>query len=134
MDIIQDANLNYKIVSNFSDNYNEILERRFTREINALNEYMGEEFSTLPMPTLQQLLNKISLREQNYQTTNREMFLNKKQELQNLIDTEQYAKENTPEYVYNINYNNKLNYFVWPDTNELLMRQQEESELLALLG
>lgn len=134
MFLITNANLYDRLFREHPDTYYQILNLRFSRMQSTLAIFMGTEFTSIPKPTMQSLSDRITRYQTFFEDTGTTRWLDKKQEAQNLIDTQQFAQENTPDYDYHVNYFNKLNSFVWPDANELVIRQQEEIELLALLN
>lgn len=134
MFLLEDKLLNDRLIREHLTEHDNVLNSRISRMQSALTQHMGQTYSIAPIPLLQNLLDRITRYETYYNENPLQKWLNKKQEVQNLIDTGQYARANTPEYDYHINYYSHLNNFQWPDANELAIRQQEESNLLALLN
>lgn len=134
MFLLEDKLLNDRLIREYSTEHDNVLNARISRMQSALTQHMGQTYSIAPVPLLQNLLDRITRYESYYNENPNQKWLNKRQEVQNLIDTQQYAQENTPDYDYHVNYYNILNNFVWPDANELTIRQQEEAELMALLN
>lgn len=138
MFIFEDKLLNDRLIKEHKQEHDIIQKLRIDRMQLACSQHMGATYSERPKPLLQNILDRIAKYELNYAESSSQhasqRWLDKKQKAQNLIDTQQYAQENSPEYDYHVNYYSHLNNFVWPDANELAIRQQEEAELLALLN
>ena len=138
MFLLEDKLLNDRLIREYSTEHDNVLNARISRMQSALTQHMGTIYAERPKPLLQHILDRIANYELRYSESlsqsASQRWLDKKQKAQNLIDTQQYAQENTPDHDYHVNYYIILNNFVWPDANELTIRQQEEAELMALLN
>ena len=133
--IFNDSAINQSLLNNFSNDYNIVVFNRVDRRNKKLKNFMQDNnFSSIPLPILDNLINAKAVIE-NYRTQmNDPTFLNAQYiQLEQQIQNSNYAVLNSPEYYYHINYVNFESTFSWPDANELTIRQQEEAELLALL-
>lgn len=136
--ILANADLNTALKINYSQKYREVLMARIQRKEQALTSYMGAEYQNLPKHTLEELNKNISIftrlsNAENITDDKKQEFLNVVGELQSRKDNNDYCVEGTADYDYKIAYEQHKTNFVWPDANELSVRQTEEVELLALV-
>jgi len=114
--------------------YSEIVKNRRLRRNNNYNEYIVSKYPIYPKLTLTELeKQKQKFISRNNINPNAQL-VGKIQELQYKIDNLDYCVEGTPEYNTRQDFLAYAADFVWPDANELAIRQQEEVELLALLN
>lgn len=132
--LLNDTTKNNQLYSSNYTDYCRILKSRITRRNNGYSNYINSMYSVYPKPTLldhQNIKNKLEIK-YNEKPSN-QLFL-KIQEIQTKIDNQDYCVEGTPEWTTRQEFLAYAANFQWPDATELAIRQQEEADLLALLG
>lgn len=113
----------------------ELLKKRQKRYRDALNSSLDQHNLLV---TLAPTLESLQLQLANFERINLIHPSVKTSEtisrIQNRISSGDYAKENDAALNLRREVEMHAQSFVWPDANELIIRQQEEAELLALLG
>lgn len=135
LNFLDDQTKNDLLKQNFSNNLLGVRSLRLSRANAALLNYLNTAgYSQYPKLTLIEIDNQLAELQNIYNTSPSDQLLNSIQRLQNLKNTNDYCVENSPEYTYRENRKNFAKTFMWPDANELTIREQEKQQLLALLG
>lgn len=125
------------LIKNYNSNYYSIYNNRNNRYTTAYKNYIDSSENksvTRTLSELQTQLSRLSNLHTNGNYYSRIDIESKIQEIQSKIDNNHYCVEGTPEWTTRQDFLAYSASFVWPDANELAIRQQEETELLALLN
>lgn len=132
--LLNDDVKDLELYSKHKAKYLEVRKNRRIRRNTAYENYVNNAYPILPKGTLADLQrikqNLISANEINFSNQKLEKIL----EIQTKIDNQDYSVEGTLEWTSRQEYLVHTANFVWPDANELVIRQQEEAELLVLLN
>lgn len=126
-----------ELIRNHNNFYYNVHNGRNNRYSAAYKNYIeSANFNVIPktLSELQDRLNRLTnlhLNGNYYSSVDIEAKI---QEIQSKIDNNDYCVEGTPEWTTRQEFLAYAANFQWPNANELLIRQQEEAELLALLN
>lgn len=116
------------------EKYNTTFLNRMKRQNTAYESYVKNVYQEYPRSNLSTLVNRKSRLQAIYDKTASTRISLKIQELQTKIDNLDYCVEDTTEWTARQEFLAHAANFQWPDANEIALQQQEETELLALLG
>lgn len=115
--------------------YVELINKRKKRYNTALqNSIDALSLNYIPKPSLEDLQEQLKLYEKYFLLSANEKIKDTLDKIKNKILAEDYLKDTDPEYQIKQTLLAHTESFVWPDANELAIRQQEEAELMALLN
>lgn len=140
MEIICDIEKDLLLKKNHNAAYKQVLINRKQRKSAALDSFLQQNFSNSPLSSLLELQKQVNFfqnvvdNSQNKPQVEIDSITGLLQNLQSKIANHEYYLENSPEHQYRIDYDNAVASFVWPDYNELVLRNDEKNQLLGLLN
>ena len=131
-EFIIDAETDNTLFITHNSAFMDVVHARLKRKADSLSEYMSGKNS--PLPTLEELQENLNFytEMQNNPSCSQD-FNSLIQETQNKIDNNEYCIEGSEEMAYRQEYFAFRDQFMWPTSEESVLREQETAMLKSLL-